>query len=79
MEVLTAVQIGLLLTAVTGATELVQQAFDRKWRVVVTIIVAALLGGIGACLFVGFTALVFFSGVAVGLGASGVVTVAKKV
>lgn len=78
-ELLTATQIGLLVTAVVGATELVKAAFDRNWRTVVIIAVSALLGGLGACLFVGFGALAFFSGLAVGLGASGVVTVAKRI
>ena len=68
----------LLIAAVIGATELVKQAFDKNWRVVVIIAVSALLGGFGAMLLVDGTALVFFSGLAVGLGASGVVTTAKK-
>lgn len=75
--VLNAMQIGLLITAVIGATELIKRAFDKDYKAVVTIIVAALIGGFGACAFVGFTAVVFFSGLAVGLGASGVVKVAQ--
>ena len=74
---LNAVQIGLLTTAVIGATELIKRAFDKDYKAVVTSIVAALIGGFGACAFGGFTAVVFFSGLAVGLGASGIVKVAQ--
>ena len=78
VELLTAVQIGLLTTAVIGATEMVRRSFKKDWEAVVIIAVAALLGGLGACLFVGFTAVVFFYGMAVGLGASGIITGLQK-
>ncbi len=75
--VLSAVQVGLLTTAVIGATEVVRRAMKRDWEAVIIILVAGLIGAFGACAFVGFTAVVFFSGLAVGLGASGIVTVGQ--
>lgn len=77
-SVLSVVQVSLLVASVIGAVEAVKAAFDHNWRTVAIICVAGLLGGLGACLLVGFTALAFFAGVSVGLGASGVVTVARK-
>lgn len=77
-ELLNAMQVGLLITAVVGATEMVRRAFKKDWEAVVIIAVAALLGGIGACLFVGFAAVVFFYGMAVGLSASGIITGLQK-
>lgn len=74
MEVLDTVQVALLVTAVIGAVEAVRRAFKRDWEAVIIIGVSALLGALGAMLLVGASALVFFTGLAVGLSASGVVT-----
>jgi len=76
--VLDPVVTGLLIAAVVGATEAVKRAWRRELEVTVIIVVAALLGGLGAVLMAELTAIVFFSGVAIGLGASGVVTTAEK-
>lgn len=75
--ILTALQTGLLVAAVIGATEAVRRAFKKDWEAVAIILIAGLLGGFGAMLLAGFGAVVFFSGLAVGLGASGVVTVGQ--
>lgn len=62
---------------VVALTEAVKAAADRNWRTVVIIVGAA---GIGAlCGFFGVEGLSVAQGIVVGLGASGVVTVAKRV
>jgi hypothetical protein len=67
----------LVTTMVVALTEAVKAAADRNWRTVVIIVGAA---GIGAlCGFFGVEGLSVAQGIVVGLGASGVVTVAKRV
>ena len=67
----------LVTTMVVALTEAVKAAADRNWRTVVIIVGAA---GIGAlCGFLGVEGLSVAQGIVVGLGASGVVTVAKRV
>lgn len=79
LEVLSALQIGLLTTAVVGATEMIKQSLAQNWGAVITIAVAGLIGGFGACAFIGFTAVAFFTGLAVGLAGSGLVTIGAKI
>lgn len=60
---------------VIAVVEAIKAAFDRNWRVVAIIIGAGVTGGVlGAVSTVGVLA-----GISLGLAASGVVTVAKKV
>ena len=60
---------------VAGGTELVKRIFDADWRVVVTIIVAALIGGFGGLVF----GANFLVGMVFGLAASGYITIAQNV
>lgn len=77
-ELLTALQIALLTTAVIGATEAVRRAFKQDWEAVVIIIISAVLGGFGAAFLAGWSALIFFYGLSIGLGASGIITTVQK-
>lgn len=67
----------LVTTMVVALTEAVKAAADRNWRTVVIIVGAALIGA--ACGFLGIEGLGVAQGIVVGLGASGIVTVAKRV
>ena len=62
---------------VVAVVEMIQQAFEQNWRVVATILGAGVTGGLLGAL--GVQGLDPLTGVALGLAASGVVTVAKKV
>lgn len=67
----------LVTTMVIGLVELVKSLFDRDYRTAVVIVGAA---GVGAlCGVFGVEGLTVATGIVIGLGASGVVTVAKKV
>ena len=65
----------VLTGLVAGGTELVKRIFDADWRVVVTIIVAALIGGFGGLVF----GANFLVGMVFGLVASGYITIAQNV
>ena len=65
----------VLTGLVAGGTELVKRIFDADWRVVVTIIVAALIGGFGGLVF----GANFLVGMVFGLTASGYITIAQNV
>lgn len=65
----------VLTGLVAGGTELVKRVFDKDWRVVVTIIVAALIGGTGGLVF----GANFLVGMVFGLAASGYITIAQNV
>lgn len=65
----------VLTGLVAGGTELVKRIFDADWRVVVTIIVAALIGGFGGLVF----GANFLVGMVFGLAASGYITIAQNV
>jgi hypothetical protein len=67
----------LLTTMIVGVVELVTSLFDRNFRTAVIIVCAALVGAV--CGVFGVEGLDVATGIAVGLAASGVVTVAKKV
>lgn len=66
-----------VLVAVAGAVELLKRLNARDWLSSATITVAALIGAL-AGLF-GVEGLSVTSGLVLGLGASGLVTVAQKV
>lgn len=67
----------LATTVIIGAVELIKRLFDRDYRSATIITVAALVGGLlGAFSVEGLT---IAAGLALGLGASGVVTVAQNV
>lgn len=62
---------------VVALTEAIKAAADRNWRTVVIIVGSA---GVGAlCGVFGVEGLSVAQGIVIGLGASGVVTVAKRV
>ena len=65
----------VLTGLVAGGTELVKRVFDKDWRVVVTIIVASLIGGAGGLVF----GANFVVGMVFGLAASGYITIAQHV
>lgn len=67
----TAVLTGL----VAGGVELIKRAFDKDWRSVVTIIVAALIGGLGGLVF----GTNFLVGMVFGLATSGYITIAQNI
>jgi hypothetical protein len=65
----------VLTGLVAGGTELVKRLFDADWRTVITIIVAALIGGFGGLVF----GANFLVGMVFGLAASGYITIAQNV
>lgn len=65
----------VLTGLVAGGTELIKRIFDKDWRTVVTIIVAALIGGLGGLVF----GAQFLVGMVFGLAASGYITIAQNV
>lgn len=65
----------VLTGLVAGGTELVKRLFDADWRTVITIIVAALIGGSGGLVF----GANFLVGMVFGLAASGYITIAQNV
>jgi hypothetical protein len=67
----------LLTTMVVALTEAIKAAADSNWRTVVIIGGAAAVGAL--CGFFGVEGLDVAQGIVVGLGAAGVVTVAKRV
>lgn len=72
---ITGLAAAILTGLVMGGVELVKRAFDSDWRAVVTILVAAILGGFGG-LFLGTN---FLAGVVYGIAASGFITLAQNV
>lgn len=65
----------VLTGLVAGVVELVKRAFDRDWRATITIILAGLVGGLGA-LYMGTD---FLAGVVFGFAASGYITIAQNI
>ena len=76
MEILglSALATAVLIGLVDGGTELVKRAFDKDWRAVATIVVAALIGGFGGLVF----GANFLVGMVFGLAASGYITIAQN-
>lgn len=72
---LSALATAVLTGLVAGVVELVKRVFDKDWRAVVTIILAGLVGGLGA-LYMGTD---FLAGVVFGFAASGFVTIVQNV
>lgn len=77
MEILglSALATAVLTGLVTGGTELVKRLFDADWRAVVTIVVAALIGGAGGLVF----GANFLVGMVFGLASSGYITIAQNI
>lgn len=67
-----------IVTAVVAATELLRRAKVSDWFAVATIVVAGLIGAVAGALDAPGVADVW-SGIIIGLGASGLVTVASRV
>lgn len=65
----------VLTGLVAGVVELVKRVFDKDWRAVVTIILAGLVGGVGAT-YLGYD---FLAGIVFGLAASGFITIAQNI
>lgn len=70
------VGIGLLLSMVIGATELVRRLFDKDYKASALIVVSALVGGLAGAFL--FEEIGFALGVVVGLSGSGVITGLQK-
>ncbi len=68
---------GLLTLFVIGGTELVKQAYAKNWKAVTTIVVAALIGGIGGAFLL--PVIGFAPGLAIGLSGSGLITGVQKI
>lgn len=64
----------VLTGLVAGGTELIKRIFDADWRAVVTIALAALIGGFGGMVF----GVQFLVGVVFGLASSGYITIAQN-
>ena len=77
MDVLgiTGLAAAILTGLVAGVVELVKRVFDKDWRAAVTIVLAGLVGGLGA-LYMGTD---FLAGVVFGLAASGFITIAQNI
>lgn len=77
MDVLgiTGLAAAVLTGLVAGVVELVKRVFDKDWRAAVTIVLAGLVGGLGA-LYMGTD---FLAGVVFGLAASGFITIAQNI
>ena len=67
----------LVTTMVVALTEAIKAGSERNWRTVALIVGSALIGAV--CGFLGVEGLTIAQGIVVGLGASGVVTVAKRI
>lgn len=65
----------VLTGLVAGGTELIKRLFDKDWRVAVTIVVAAIIGGLGGLVF----GVNFLVGMVFGLAASGYITIAQHI
>lgn len=65
----------VLTGLVAGCTELIKRLFDKDWRAAVTIVVAAIIGGLGGLVF----GANFLVGMVFGLAASGYVTIAQNI
>lgn len=65
----------VLTGLVAGGVELFKRILDRDWRTVVTIIVAALVGGASGLAF----GVNFLVGMVYGLATSGYITIAQNV
>lgn len=65
----------VLTGLVAGGVELVKRVFDADWRAVITIIISALIGGLGGMVF----GAEFLVGVVFGLATSGYITIAQNV
>lgn len=67
----------LVTTMVIGLVELVKALFDRDYRTAVIIIGSAVVGGV--CGFFAVEGLSVATGIVIGLGASGVISTAKRI
>lgn len=65
----------VLTGLVAGGVELVKRVFDADWRAVITIIISALIGGLGGMVF----GAEFLVGVVFGLATSGYITIAQNI
>lgn len=77
MEVLgiTGFAAAVLTGLVAGVVELIKRAFDKDWKAVVTIVLAGLVGGLGA-IYLGED---FLAGVVFGLASSGFITIVQNI
>ena len=65
----------VLTGLVAGGVELLKRLFDKDWRASATIVVAALIGGLGGLVF----GANFLIGMVFGLATSGYITIAQNI
>lgn len=65
----------VLTGLVAGGVEFIKRLFDKDWRAAVTIVAAALVGGLGGLVF----GVEFVTGMVFGLATSGYITIAQNV
>lgn len=65
----------VLTGLVAGGVELLKRLFDKDWRAAITIIIAALIGGLGGLVF----GTNFLIGMVFGLASSGYITIAQNI
>lgn len=65
----------VLTGLVAGGVELIKRLLDKDWRAAITIIVSALIGGLGGLTF----GVAFPIGMVFGLATSGYITIAQNV
>lgn len=65
----------VLTGLVAGGVELLKRLFDKDWRASATIVVAALIGGLGGLVF----SVNFLVGMVFGLATSGYITIAQNI
>ncbi len=65
----------VLTGLVAGVVELIKRAFNQDWKAVVTIVLAGLVGGLGA-LYLGED---FLAGIVFGLASSGFITIVQNI
>lgn len=77
MEVLgiTGFAAAVLTGLVAGVVELIKRIFDKDWEATITIVLAGLVGGLGA-LYLGED---FLAGIVFGLAASGFITIVQNI
>ncbi len=74
LSILNPVAVLVVITATMGATELIKRLFKRDWQASATIVASAVVGSLIA-LPVGIA---WYYGLVLGLGASGLITIASK-
>lgn len=65
----------IIIMCVTGAVECVKHLFNKDWYKAIVVLVSAVIGGLVGAL----SGISILPGIALGLAASGIITVANKI